>query len=56
MIESMREFVGTNQMMAYLVMMAAFGPHSFRNEIVWQRTSAHNDPQRYGANKIIAFL
>lgn len=84
MIESMREFVGTNQMMAYLIMMTVrlielhrvlkltgslylhcdptashylkvildtiFGPRGFRNEIVWQRTSAHNDPQRYGAN------
>jgi site-specific DNA-methyltransferase (adenine-specific) len=84
MIESLHEFIGTNQMMAYLVMMAArlielhrvlkptgslylhcdptashylkvmldtiFGARSFRNEIVWQRTSAHNDPQRYGAN------
>jgi len=84
MIESLRGFIGENQMMAYLVMMAArlvelhrvlkatgslylhcdptashylkiildviFGPTSFRNEIVWQRTSAHNDPHRYGAN------
>jgi site-specific DNA-methyltransferase (adenine-specific) len=84
MIESLHEFIGANQMMAYLVMMAArlvelhrvlkptgslylhcdptashylkiildviFGTRSFRNEIVWQRTSAHNDPQRYGAN------
>jgi site-specific DNA-methyltransferase (adenine-specific) len=84
MVESLREFIGTNQMLAYLVMMAArlvelhrvlkptgslylhcdptashylkvildtiFDPRSFRNEIVWQRTSAHNDPQRYGAN------
>ena len=84
MIESMHEFIGANQMMAYLVMMTArlvelhrvlkptgslylhcdptashylkvildtiFSPRCFRNEIVWQRTSAHNDPQRYGAN------
>ncbi len=84
MIASLRDFIGTNQMMAYLVMMAArlvelhrvlkptgslylhcdptashylkiildviLGPRSFRNEIVWQRTSAHNDPNRYGAN------
>ncbi len=84
MIASLRDFIGNNQMMAYLVMMAArlvelhrvlkptgslylhcdptashylkiildviFGPRSFRNEIVWQRTSAHNDPNRYGAN------
>ncbi|MDE0608347.1 MAG: DNA methyltransferase [Anaerolineaceae bacterium] len=79
---SMRDLLGTNQMMAYLVMMAArlaelqrvlkptgslylhcdptashylkilldtiFGPWNFRNEIVWKRTHAHNDPERYG--------
>ncbi len=33
-----------------LVMDAVFGPQSFRNEIVWQRTSAHNDPKKYGRN------
>ena len=26
------------------------GPASFRNEIVWKRTTAHNDPRRYGRN------
>jgi site-specific DNA-methyltransferase (adenine-specific) len=84
MIEAMRKFIGTNQMMAYLVMMAVrlvelhrvlkptgslylhcdptashylkiildmiFGIENFQNEIVWKRTSAHNDPGRYGAN------
>lgn len=25
-----------------------FSPRNFRNEIIWQRTSAHNDPLRYG--------
>ena len=84
MIESLHDFIGNNQMMAYLVMMAArlvelhrvlkptgslylhcdqtachylkvvldtiFGAKSFRNEIIWQRTSAHNDPNRYGTN------
>ena len=74
MIESLHDFIGNNQMMAYLVMMAArlaelhrvlkstgslylhcdptashylkivldtiFGPKSFRNEIIWQRTNA----------------
>ena len=25
-----------------------FGPRNYRNEIVWKRTSAHNDPNRYG--------
>jgi site-specific DNA-methyltransferase (adenine-specific) len=29
---------------------AIFGPSNYRNEIVWKRTSAHNDPGRYGAN------
>jgi len=31
-----------------LLLDAIFGPKHFRNEIVWQRTSAHNDPVRYG--------
>jgi site-specific DNA-methyltransferase (adenine-specific) len=78
MITALRTFIGTNQMMAYLVMMAArlvelhrvlrptgslylhcdstashylkiildtiFDPRNFRNEILWKRTSAHNDP------------
>jgi len=77
MIESLRDFIGDNQMMAYLVMMAArlielhrvlkptgslylhcdptashylkilldtiFDPRNFRNEIIWERTSSHND-------------
>lgn len=81
-MSAMRDLIGTNQVMAYLVMMAArlvelhrvlnstgslylhcdptashylkivmdaiFGPTSFKNEIVWQRTSAHSDPARYG--------
>jgi adenine-specific DNA-methyltransferase len=25
-----------------------FGEDNFINEIIWQRTSAHNDPGRYG--------
>ena len=82
MIAALRGFIGTNQMMAYLVMMAArlvelhrvlkptgslylhcdptashylkvvldaiFGPQNYLNEVVWKRTSAHNDPNRYG--------
>lgn len=34
----------------YLKMLldAIFGPTKFRNEVIWQRTSAHNDPFRYG--------
>jgi DNA modification methylase len=27
---------------------AIFGPTNFRNEIVWKRTSAHNDSKRFG--------
>lgn len=84
-IAALRELIGTNQVMAYLVMMAArlvelhrvlkpdgslylhcdptsshylkivldaiFGPTSFRNEIIWKRTRAHNDRKisRFGA-------
>ncbi len=81
-IAALRELVGTNQVMAYLVMMAArlvelhrvlkptgslylhcdptsshylkvildtiFGPVRFLNEVTWKRTTAHNDPKRYG--------
>jgi site-specific DNA-methyltransferase (adenine-specific) len=84
MIASLRDFIGTNQMMAYLVMMAArlvelhrvlkptgslylhcdptashylkivldsiFGPRSYRAEIIWKRSSAHNDT-RQGAKQ-----
>ena len=25
-----------------------FGENNFQNEIVWRRTSAHNDPNKYG--------
>jgi site-specific DNA-methyltransferase (adenine-specific) len=31
-----------------ILMDAVFGPERFRNEVIWQRTSAHNDPVRYG--------
>ncbi|RKU20179.1 hypothetical protein C6500_09490 [Candidatus Poribacteria bacterium] len=31
-----------------LVMDAVFGKANFRNEVVWQRTSAHNDSRRFG--------
>ena len=82
MITALRDFIGTNQMMAYLVMMTIrlvelhrvlkqtgsiylhcdptashylkvildtiFGPERFLNEITWKRTTAHNDPKRYG--------
>jgi len=33
-----------------VLMDAIFGPRNFKNEIVWKRTSAHNDPDRYGRN------
>lgn len=82
MMRSLRTFLGENDMMAYLTMMAnrllemqrvlkptgalylhcdptashylkvvldgVFGPTRFRNEIVWRRANAHNDPKRYG--------
>ena len=82
MIESLRGFIGENQMMAYLVMMTVrlvelhrvlkptgsiylhcdptsshylkiimdtiFSPLNFRNEIIWKRANAHNDPKKYG--------
>jgi DNA modification methylase len=31
-----------------VVLDTIFGPTNFRNEIVWKRTSAHNDARRYG--------
>ena len=31
-----------------LVMDAVFGKDNFRNEVIWKRTSAHNDPSRFG--------
>jgi DNA modification methylase len=77
-MQAFHTFLGTNDMMAYLAMMAprlvelrrvlkptgslylhcdptashylkllldaVFGPGSFINEIIWKRTSAHNDP------------
>ncbi len=90
MIESLRDFIGTNQMMAYLVMMAArlvelhrvlkptgslylhcdttaghylkiildtiFGPKQFKNEIIWKRTSAHNDSGTCGNTHDVLLL
>ncbi len=80
MISALRDFIGTNQMMAYLVMMTTrlielhrvlkptgsiylhcdltashylkivmdtiFGVENFRNEIIWKRTSSHNDARK----------
>jgi hypothetical protein len=31
-----------------VILDAVFGPTQFRNELIWQRTSAHNDPSKYG--------
>jgi adenine specific DNA methylase Mod len=31
-----------------IILDSVFGHQGFRNEIVWQRTSSHNDPKRYG--------
>jgi site-specific DNA-methyltransferase (adenine-specific) len=81
MISAFRQFIGTNQMLAYLVMMTArlvelhrvlkptgslylhcdptashylkvimdtvFGPQSFQNEVVWQRTNVHSDSKTW---------
>ncbi len=80
LLQAMRSFLGQNDMMAYLTMMAqrmvelhrvlkptgsiylhcdptsshylkilldaVFGPTNFRTEIVWKRTSAHNDTRQ----------
>ena len=88
-IEALLNLIDRNQMMAYLVMMAArlvelhrvlkpagslylhcdptashylkilldaiFGVENFRNEIVWKRTSAHNDAKRFGKIHDILF-
>ncbi len=31
-----------------VVMDTIFGKENFRNDVTWKRTTAHNDPQRYG--------
>ncbi len=80
LVQALRAFLGQNDMMAYLTMMAqrmvelhrvlkptgsiylhcdptashylkllmdaAFGPRSFRNEVVWKRTTAHSDSKQ----------
>lgn len=82
LVQALRSFLGQNDMMAYLVMMAIrlvemhrvlkstgsiylhcdptashyiklvldaiWGPHYFRSEIIWKRTSAHSGANRYG--------
>lgn len=42
----------------YLKMLldATFGPENFRNEIVWKRTSSHNDSRRFGRIHDVLFL
>ena len=40
----------TAQAYAKALLDAIFGCEQFRSEIVWQRTTAHNDAKRYGAN------
>ncbi len=83
-MQAFRKLLGTNDMLAYMSMMAPrllelrrvlkptgslylhcdstashylkllldsiFGTVYFRNEVIWKRTSAHNDPKRYGRN------
>ena len=83
LLAALHDFLGTNDMMAYLTMMAirlkemrrvlkasgsiylhcdptashylkllmdaVFGAQSFRNEIIWKRTSAHSDARRCGS-------
>lgn len=90
LMEALRAFLGVNNMMAYLTMMAVrlvelhrvlkptgslylhcdptashylklildaiFDVRNFRNEITWKRTSAHNDPGRYGRNTDTIFF
>jgi site-specific DNA-methyltransferase (adenine-specific) len=90
LLQALYGFLGQNDMMAYLVMMAPrlvelrrvlkptgsiylhcdttashylklvmdaiFGAVFFRNEIVWQRTSAHNDPKKYGRIHDVLFF
>lgn len=82
MMQALRRFLGENDMMAYLTMMAnrllelhrvlkptgslylhcdptashylkivldgVFGKENFRNEIIWQRTNAHNSAKQFG--------
>jgi DNA modification methylase len=82
MMQALRRFLGENDMMAYLTMIAnrlielhrvlkptgslylhcdptashflkivldgVFGKQHFVNEVIWKRTTAHNDPKKYG--------
>jgi len=31
-----------------IVLDSVFGPENYQNEIIWKRTTAHNDPKRWG--------
>ena len=31
-----------------IILDGIFGNQNYRNEIIWQRTSSHNDPKRFG--------
>ncbi len=87
MMRALRSFLGENDMMAYLTMMAnrllelhrvlkptgslylhcdptashylkivldgVFGKENFRNEIIWKRADAHNDPRRCAESMIL---
>jgi len=39
-----------------MLMDAVFGPIHFRNEIIWQRTSSHNDSKKWGAVHDVIFF
>lgn len=39
-----------------LLMDSIFGPENFRNEIVWERSGAKNDPKRFGRSHDILFF
>ena len=45
-----------------LLLDEVFGPEAFRNEIIWKRANAHNDPKKFGrissqvAGSAIAFF
>ncbi|MBU1298723.1 MAG: DUF559 domain-containing protein [Bacteroidetes bacterium] len=41
---------------AKVVLDEVFSYNNFRNEIVWQRTGAHNDPQRFGNIHDVIFI
>ena len=40
----------TAQAYAKALLDGIFGPKQFRNEVIWKRTTAHNDANRFGAN------